>query len=219
MNVENRVPALAPVEPGEGSLPSSPELDSPSYSEDLDICPSGDHVLDQETRNLLRVFLRDHTGLATSRWNRTQSQGLSTMKRVVVSLIEKHRLAYNSSVSKLSLDERGDDMSFFTLLASQVISNEINWGRIVSLVAFGAVVCQHQVNNGRAHCVDLVGQEISSYLLSDQRGWLVENNAWEGFVEFFHVPDPEAEVKNTLMVFAGLAGIIMLALLLSELWT
>jgi len=45
-------------------------------------------------------------------------------------------------------------------------------------VAFGAAVCQYLKARGREHCVTLVAQQISSYLLSDQREWLVKNNSW-----------------------------------------
>lgn len=82
-------------------------------------------------------------------------------------------------INKLSLDERGDDMTFVSAVATSLFAdNTTNWGRIVSLVAFGAVVCQHLKEKGRDNCVDLVSQEISSYLLSNQRDWLVKNNAW-----------------------------------------
>lgn len=53
-----------------------------------------------------------------------------------------------------------------------------NWGRVASLVAFGAVVAQYLKDHGRRNCVEHVAQEISSYLLTDQRDWLIKNNAW-----------------------------------------
>uniref|UniRef100_A0A3Q0RA11 MCL1 apoptosis regulator, BCL2 family member b n=1 Tax=Amphilophus citrinellus TaxID=61819 RepID=A0A3Q0RA11_AMPCI len=111
-------------------------------------------------------------------------------------------------VNKLSLDERGEDVTFVSAVAKSLFADKTtNWGRIASLMAFGAVVCQRLKEKGRDNCVELVSQEISTYLLSDQRDWLVKNNAWDGFVEFFRVADPESTVRNTLMAFAGFAGI------------
>ena len=82
-------------------------------------------------------------------------------------------------INKLSLDKTGDDMKFVGEVAQSLFADRItNWGRIASLVAFGAVVSQHLKERGRENCVDLVGQEISTYLLSDQRDWLVKNNSW-----------------------------------------
>ncbi len=82
-------------------------------------------------------------------------------------------------INKLSLDDRGDNASFVGAVAKSLFSDgTTNWGRIVSLVAFGAVVSQYLKDSGRANCVDLVAQEISAYLLADQREWLVKNNSW-----------------------------------------
>lgn len=203
----NRVPALNTTA-DEGSLPCSPELPPSDYGGNMTSCSSGDEVLEHDTRELIGSVLRDHTGLSVSRCNRSQSKYFSTMKRVVEDVIEKHRIAYNGMISKLALDSRGDDMSFITSVAKSIFNDgKSNWGRIVSLVAFGGVVCQHLKNKGQEHCVELVGNEISSFLLCDQRQWLVNNNSWEGFVEFFRIADTETTVRNTLMAFAGVAGI------------
>lgn len=85
-------------------------------------------------------------------------------------------------INKLSLDDKGDDVSFVSTVAKSLFSDgTTNWGRIASLVAFGAAVCQHLKEKHRETCVELVGQEISSYLLSDQRDWLVKNNSWVSY--------------------------------------
>ncbi|XP_071766233.1 induced myeloid leukemia cell differentiation protein Mcl-1b [Centroberyx gerrardi] len=188
----------------DGSLPCTPELQSDS---ELDThCPAGDEVLENDTRQLIDSFLRDFAGLSKPRW--MEEKALSTMRRVVDDVLEKHRYAYNGMVNKLGLDERGDDMTVVTSVAKNLFGDgTTNWGRITSLVAFGAVVCQYLKEKRREHCVELVGQEISTYLLTDQRDWLVKNNSWDGFVEFFRVADPESTVRNTLMAFAGFAGI------------
>ncbi|XP_069031073.1 induced myeloid leukemia cell differentiation protein Mcl-1b [Embiotoca jacksoni] len=189
----------------ESSLPCTPELEMDSGT-DVSGFSAGDEVLDHDTRQLILRFLKDFTGLSKPQWN--QSKSLSTMKRVVEDVLEKHRFAYNGMVNKLSLDDRGDDVTFVTAVAKNLFADgTTNWGRIASLVAFGAVVCQYQKERNRENCVELVCQEISTYLLTNQRDWLVKNNSWDGFVEFFRVADPEATVRNTLMAFAGFAGI------------
>ncbi|KAM7382915.1 hypothetical protein PAMP_002610 [Pampus punctatissimus] len=180
-----------------GSLPSTPELPSDSEL---------DEILEKDTRQLLIRFLRDFTGISKPGW--CQSKALSTMKRVVEDLLEKHIYSYNGMINKLSLEDRGDDVTFISAVAKSLFADgTTNWGRVASLVAFGAVVCQNFKESGRENCVELVGHEISTYLLTDQRDWLVKNNAWDGFVEFFRVTDPESTVRNTLMAFAGFAGI------------
>ncbi|XP_072249831.1 induced myeloid leukemia cell differentiation protein Mcl-1b [Leuresthes tenuis] len=189
----------------DGSLPCTPELHSDSET-DVSNGHAGDEVLDNDTRQLIISFLRDFNGLSKSKW--CESKALSTMRRVVEKVLDKHKYAYNGMINKLSLDKTGEDMKFVGEVAQSLFADRItNWGRIASLVAFGAVVSQHLKERGRENCVDLVGQEISTYLLSDQRDWLVKNNSWDGFVEFFQVADPESKVRNTLMAVAGVAGI------------
>ncbi|XP_010735438.1 induced myeloid leukemia cell differentiation protein Mcl-1b [Larimichthys crocea] len=188
----------------EGSLPCTPELESDT---ELDVSPAGNEALDNETTQLISSFLRHYTGLSTRRWNQ-KNEPLATMKRVVDGLLEKHRYAYNGMITKLSLDDRGDDASFVSAVAKSLFGDgTTNWGRVVSLVAFGAVVSQYLKEKSRENCVEQVAKEISTYLLTEQRDWLVKNNSWDGFVEFFRVADPESTVRNTLMAFAGFAGI------------
>lgn len=189
---------------GGGSLPCTP--DCQSLEADEPSCPTGHEVLEADTRQLISGFLKVFTGLSKPRWS--QSEALSTMKRVVEDLLEKHRYAYNGMINKLSLDDRGDDVRFVSAVATSLFEDgTTNWGRVASLVAFGAVVCQYLKNTGRDHCVEPVAQEISTYLLSQQRDWLLQNNGWDGFVEFFRVADPESTVRTTLMTVAGIAGI------------
>ncbi|KAG5842744.1 hypothetical protein ANANG_G00180970 [Anguilla anguilla] len=188
----------------DGSLPSSP--DSPSDCVKLADYPVGYNRLDCETRELLGHFFRIYTGL--SQPGRSRSKALSTLTRVVNDVIGKHQIAYNGMIQKLSLDQREDDMSFVTTVAENLFSDgTTNWGRVASLVAFGAMICKRLKENGRDRCVDTVADQISSYLLANKQDWLLSNKGWDGFVEFFHVEDPESVVRNALMAFAGVAGI------------
>ncbi|XP_061885704.1 induced myeloid leukemia cell differentiation protein Mcl-1b [Entelurus aequoreus] len=185
----------------DASLPCTPELHSPD-----DDVHAGDAALDAETRSLVSGFLTEFTGLSTGPWLETKAQ--STMKRVVRNVLEKHRYKYNGMLKTLCLDQKGDNMDFVGSVAKSLFSDgTTNWGRIASLVAFGAVVSQYLKNKDRGHCVPLVAQEISSFLLEHQRNWLVKNNSWNGFVEFFQEADPESAVRKTLMAVAGFAGI------------
>lgn len=82
-------------------------------------------------------------------------------------------------VNKLSINDRGDDVSIVSSVAKSMFSDGTNnWGRIASLLAFGAVVAQYLNENGRRDCVDKVAEDLSTYLLTDQRDWLIKNNAW-----------------------------------------
>ncbi|XP_043116670.1 induced myeloid leukemia cell differentiation protein Mcl-1b [Puntigrus tetrazona] len=184
----------------QGSVPSSPETDC----EETDAYSSIYTALEMDTRDIIDIFLKSFTGLPHSK--NGKKQVLATMKRVVDSLEVKHEKAYKGMIARLNLEQKGEDVSFVKIVATELFSDGItNWGRIASLLTFGAMVCKHQNDRGLGKCVSLVGEEISSYLLTDQRDWLLKNKAWDGFVEFFRVPDTEAAVRNTLMAIGSVA--------------
>ncbi|CAL8287678.1 unnamed protein product [Merluccius merluccius] len=186
-----------------GSLPCTPEFPG---NDELD-------TLTGETRRLIHSYLAYVAGLSSSSSSsssskRKQEQVQATMARVVQDVLEKHQYAFNGMIKKMNLDDRGEDMSFVTSVAESLFSDgTTNWGRVASLVAFGASVSQNLKSRGMDHCVRLVADEISTYLLSHQREWLVKNQSWDGFAEFFRVADHETTVRNTLMAMAGFAGI------------
>ncbi|KAG7271648.1 hypothetical protein CRUP_033972 [Coryphaenoides rupestris] len=189
----------------DGSLPCTPDAQCDVDMEDGHTA-AGEGALASDTRQYIGTFLADCVSSVKIKGKRDKVH--TTMRRVVESVLEKHQYAYNGMIKKLGLEGRGDDMTFVTSVAASLFADgTTNWGRIASLVAFGAAVSHYLKAMGREHCVTLVAQEISSYLLSDQREWLVKNNSWDGFVEFFQVADPETTVRNTLMAFAGVAGL------------
>ncbi|XP_071022885.1 induced myeloid leukemia cell differentiation protein Mcl-1-like [Oncorhynchus clarkii lewisi] len=163
-------------------------------------------ALDTNTRQLIKSVLGQYTGLLKPGWN--ESKALSTMSRVVGQLLRKHRYAYNGMINTLYVNDRGDDVKFLSALAHIIFQDgTVNWGRVASLTSFGTAVCQYLKDKGRDNCVELVGEEISAYLVTHHKDWLVEHNSWNGFVDFFPVADPESSSRNILMFFVGLAGI------------
>uniref|UniRef100_A0A3P8VKM5 MCL1 apoptosis regulator, BCL2 family member b n=1 Tax=Cynoglossus semilaevis TaxID=244447 RepID=A0A3P8VKM5_CYNSE len=203
VNTANGHARKSHCEVDEGSEPCTPE---PHSEAELDVSQAGDEVLDTDTKELIFQFYRDFTTHSPSKWG--ERKALTTMKRVVDDVLEKHRYAYNGMINKLSLENRQGDLTFISSVAKSLFGDgTTNWGRITSLVAFGAVVCQHLKECGQENSTELVGREISSYLLSYQRDWLLKNNSWDGFVEFFRVEDPEATMRNTLLGLFGVAGL------------
>lgn len=83
-------------------------------------------------------------------------------------------------IDQLSLDKR-DTVTFVSAVANSLFSDGTsNWGRVASLTAFGAVVCQYFKDKGRDSHVEMVAEELASYLLTKQKDWLINNNYWVG---------------------------------------
>lgn len=79
----------------------------------------------------------------------------------------------------MHLDSQPDTMDFISCIAKTMFKDgSTNWGRITSLVAFGAVVCSQLKEAQRERCIETVAEQISSYLISEQHDWLLRNNGW-----------------------------------------
>ncbi|KAK3558579.1 hypothetical protein QTP86_021689 [Hemibagrus guttatus] len=164
--------------------------------------------LEKDTRELLRQFYRLHTGLSdkSSRINNKTHPAVVSLQRVVEKLLCNHRIAYNGMVQRLFEQANGLD-SVSSVLSGVFSDGVISWGRIASVLALGAVVCewlkQECVKEKAEECVEIVASKISSYISTELQHWFINNNGWDGFVEFFRVEDPESTVWNTLVAVAG----------------
>lgn len=69
------------VTTADGSLPSTPDAHE-----------LGSEELDRDTRQLMLVFYRTHTGMCSPEQN--HNSALPTMKRVVGEILEKHQIVY-----------------------------------------------------------------------------------------------------------------------------
>ncbi|XP_076157492.1 induced myeloid leukemia cell differentiation protein Mcl-1a [Alosa pseudoharengus] len=184
----------------DGSLPTSPD------SQPCHVFPTEDTELHRETRELILEFYRNYIGLSGP--ERCRHKAMGTMRKVVHQVLLKHEIAFKGMMKRVDLDHIDDGVSFVRSVAENTFKDGVtNWGRIATLVAFGATLSEHMKGAGRPECVETVANEISSYLAIQKYDWLFNNNGWHGFVNFFHVDDPEVAVRNTLMAFAGLAGL------------
>lgn len=85
---------------------------------------------------------------------------------------------------RLQLDSQSDDMDFIGSIAQKMFSDgSTNWGRITSLVAFGAVLCVRLKELQKENCVERVAEHISSFLISEQQDWLQRNKGWVSWVQ------------------------------------
>ncbi|XP_063001874.1 induced myeloid leukemia cell differentiation protein Mcl-1 [Elgaria multicarinata webbii] len=135
------------------------------------------------------------------------AQALETLRRVGGGILDKHQMAFQGMLSKMEI-KKEDDLKTMSEVASQVFSDgETNWGRIVTLISFGGYVAKHLKDINQESGINTLTDIITDVLVIDKREWLVNQNAWEGFVKFFHVEDIEGSIRNVLMTFAGVAGI------------
>ncbi|XP_077176295.1 induced myeloid leukemia cell differentiation protein Mcl-1 [Paroedura picta] len=135
------------------------------------------------------------------------ARAVQTLRRVGGGVQEKHRLAFQGMLNKLEIKDK-DDLKSISEVATHVFSDGVtNWGRILTLIAFGGFVARHLKTINQESNIVPLAEIITDVLVKDKREWLVSHNGWEGCVKFFHVEDIEGSIRNVLMAFASVAGI------------
>ncbi|KAG8560339.1 hypothetical protein GDO81_014932 [Engystomops pustulosus] len=204
---------------GTGSLPSSQsELDE---DEDMDLqsdsrgstspplTPTDSFIHDElyvETQRLLHTLYRESAGDKKMDGS-SNPKALATLRRIGGEINDKHRMAFQGMLQKLSIQNR-EDIQKISEVPSMVFSDGItNWGRIVTLISFGAFVAKYLKSVHMENYIGTLADSFTNYLMAHKRTWIEEHHGWDGCVEFFHVEDYESGLRTVLMAFAGVAGL------------
>uniref|UniRef100_A0A8C6N9K9 Uncharacterized protein n=1 Tax=Melopsittacus undulatus TaxID=13146 RepID=A0A8C6N9K9_MELUD len=134
-------------------------------------------------------------------------EALETLRRLGDSVLRKHELAFRGMLRKLDI-QKEEDLQAVRDVAAHLFSDGVtNWGRVVTLISFGAFVAKHLQSIQQERSIGSLAGIITDALLSSSREWMLSQGGWEGFVEFFHVEDLEGSIRKVLMAFAGVAGL------------
>ncbi|KAM9252064.1 induced myeloid leukemia cell differentiation protein Mcl-1 [Cariama cristata] len=134
-------------------------------------------------------------------------KALETLRRIGDGVMQKHELAFQGMLRKLEI-QKEEDLQSVCEVAAHVFSDGVtNWGRVVTLISFGAFVAKHLKSINQEKCISSLAGIITDALISSKREWLMSQGGWEGFVDFFRVEDLESSIRNVLMAFAGVAGL------------
>ncbi|KAK6467644.1 induced myeloid leukemia cell differentiation protein Mcl-1 [Huso huso] len=172
-------------------------------------CPSQSELngpFEQTTRDLISEYLTGLPYYNTSE-DRHENKPLVTLKRVANIVIEKHQSEFNEMLCKLRMGQ-GTGVDFVEDVAENMFKDGItNWGRIVTLLAFGTVFVNYLKENALEHDIERLGEKISDFLIREKRTWILKNGGWQGFVDFFHIKVPDSSVPIFMLIFIGLVKI------------
>ncbi|XP_004461657.1 induced myeloid leukemia cell differentiation protein Mcl-1 [Dasypus novemcinctus] len=184
-----------------GSLPSTPP---PAEDEEGELY--------HQSLEIISRYLREQaTGAKDAKpmggAGTTNRKALETLRRVGGGVQRNHETAFQGMLRKLDIKNE-DDVKSLSRVMVHVFSDGItNWGRIVTLISFGAFVAKHLKSINQESCIEPLAESITDILVRTKRDWLVKQRGWDGFVEFFHVDDLEGGIRNVLLAFAGVAGV------------
>ncbi|XP_044528576.1 induced myeloid leukemia cell differentiation protein Mcl-1 isoform X1 [Gracilinanus agilis] len=181
-----------------GSLPSTPP---PAEEEEEE-----DELYGQSLELISRYLREQAVGTKDAKPLRS-GKALETLRRVGDGVQRNHERAFQGMLRKLDIKNE-EDIKAVSRVVNHVFSDGItNWGRIVTLISFGAFVAKHLKSINQESCIDPLAESITDVLVKSKRDWLIKQKGWEGFVEFFHVQDLEGGIRNVLLAFAGVAGV------------
>lgn len=81
-------------------------------------------------------------------------------------------------LQRLSI-EHPEDIQKLSEVPSMVFSDGItNWGRIVTLISFGAFVAKHLKSIHMENCIGTLADSFTDYLLTQQRQWILDHHGW-----------------------------------------
>ncbi|KAM9689437.1 induced myeloid leukemia cell differentiation protein Mcl-1 isoform 1-T1 [Trichechus inunguis] len=186
-----------------GSLPSTPP---PAEEEEED------DELYRQSLEIISRYLREQASGAKDAKPMGASgpagrKALETLRRVADGLQRNHETAFQGMLRKLDMKNEDDVKSISRVMVHVFSDGVTNWGRIVTLISFGAFVAKHLKSVNQESCIEPLAESITDVLVRTKRDWLVKQRGWDGFVEFFHVEDLESGIRNVLLAFAGVAGV------------
>lgn len=72
-----------------------------------------------------------------------------------------------------------DDVKSLSRVMVHVFSDGVtNWGRIVTLISFGAFVAKHLKSINQESCIEPLAESITDVLVRTKRDWLVKQRGW-----------------------------------------
>ncbi|XP_069505834.1 induced myeloid leukemia cell differentiation protein Mcl-1 [Ambystoma mexicanum] len=188
---------------------SSPSPCSPSLETTRFVTPETTPIpqgpLYTRTRTLIRDYFNEYAN--GTRAKAATDPALSTLRRVGGSVMDKHQLAFDGMLRKLNITGPADLKPVMSVSSHVFDDGVTNWGRIVTLISFGAFVSKHLKARHLESSIDTLAESFTEFLMTSKRDWIVDHNEWDGFVEFFHVDDVEGGIRNVLMTLAGVAGV------------
>lgn len=89
-------------------------------------------------------------------------------------------LFFSGMLRKLDIKKEGDFKCISRVMIHVFKDGVTNWGRIVTLISFGAFVAKHLKSINQESCIEPLAENITDVLVRTKRDWLVKQRGWDG---------------------------------------
>ena len=105
-----------------------------------------------------------------------------TLRRTVDEVSEKHEILFNSIVMKLEpLCEDSLSQTLSNVFEEMFSDQNYNWGRVVTVYAFGGRLAKHLTDTGRSSLIDTVARSLGVYVGNKLARWILQQGGWVSF--------------------------------------
>lgn len=87
-------------------------------------------------------------------------------------------LSLPGMLRKLDIKNEDDVKSLSRVMVHVFSDGVTNWGRIVTLISFGAFVAKHLKSINQESCIEPLAESITDILVRTKRDWLVKQRGW-----------------------------------------
>lgn len=103
------------------------------------------------------------------------------LAKLCLELEDTNKQFFENLSSNLSINADNARPTFFSV-AKEIISDGINWGRIISLFAFAGVLCQHFMVHKQPQMVIEIASILCNFLNEHVLSWVNENGGWVSMI-------------------------------------
>lgn len=131
-----------------------------------------------------------------------------TMRRTVDEISLKHEILFDSMVNKLNVDRDNGLQTFINVVEEMFRDGFYNWGRIVTVYAFGARLARYCVEAGMSESVQFVAEYVGSYVSDKLTPWIASQGGWDTFLQYFPEKNMEGAIwRGLLYTVVGLGAL------------
>ena len=120
-----------------------------------------------------------------------------SVRFLCIELYRTHETELQDMLEKLHVVPNTVQVRLETIMAG-IFYDQINWGRIVTLVAFCSVLAERCLRMEMSYLVPKVIDWVTLFVDTQLHSWIAENNGWAGILVLY---DPDSPKSSTSWSF------------------
>jgi len=141
----------------------------------------------KQTARELADYIVHH--MVGTRKRKPPSKHAETLQRTTEEMYHRHEILFSSMAQKLDVAKDNAYATFKNVADEIFTDGKYNWGRIVSVYAFGACLAVHcynsPVNPKDENAVRRIALFVGNYVANSLSGWIHANGGWDAFDDYF----------------------------------